>query len=107
LTVTEGAAAKAEANAEASVITGNSFILLAVLIVLVGATVYGLYTRTGSGINPRPWDGSQGAPGAAGREELSGQDEGEGSVLAQHGTDSHASERDRERERESEEGPNG
>jgi hypothetical protein len=79
-------------------ITGSSFIVLAVLVVFAAAIVYGLYTRGGSGINPRPWDGSDGAPGAEGREELSGRDEGEGSALAQHGTDSHASERDGDRD---------
>jgi hypothetical protein len=78
----------------------SSLIVLGVLIVMVFAVAYGLYTRTGSGINPRPWDGSEGAPGAKGREEVSGDDQGEGSALAQHGTDSHASERDAAREAE-------
>ena len=77
-------------------ITGNSFILLAVLGIFVVAIIYALFTRSGSGINPRPWDGSGGAPGAKGPEELSGRDEGEGSALAQHGTDSGGSERDRD-----------
>lgn len=80
-------------------ITGSSFIVLAVLVVFVAAIVYALFTRQGSGIDPRPWDGSGGAPGAKGPEELSGRDEGEGSALDQHGTDSHASERDSERAR--------
>jgi hypothetical protein len=71
-----------------------SGIVLLVLIVFVFAIAYGLYTRKGSGINPRPWDGSDGAPGAEGREEVSGHDRGEGSALAQHGTDSRESERD-------------
>ena len=71
-----------------------SGIVVAVLVILVIATIYSLYTRQGSGINPRPWHGSEGAPGAEGAEELSGRDEGEGSTLAQHGTDSDASERD-------------
>ena len=70
----------------------GSLIFVIVLIVILAGVVYGLYTRVGSGINPRPWDGSAGAPGAKGREELSGIDEGEGSPFAQHGTDSHASE---------------
>lgn len=78
----------------------SNLIVLAVLIMFVFAIAYGLYTRKGSGINPRPWDGSEGAPGAEGREEVSGHDQGEGSALAQHGTDSHASERDAERKRE-------
>ena len=35
-------------------ITGNSFILLGVLILLVFGTAYGLFTRQGSGINKHP-----------------------------------------------------
>lgn len=35
-------------------ITGNSFILLGVLIILVFAIAYGLFTRQGSGINQHP-----------------------------------------------------
>ena len=76
-----------------------SGVLLAVLVILVIAVIYGLYTRQGSGIETRPWDGSEGAPGAEGPEEVSGRDEGEGSALAQHGTDSGASERDAWRRR--------
>lgn len=71
-----------------SFVSGNSFILLAVLVVLVIAVGIGLFTRKGSGIETRPWDGSQGAPGAAGPEEVSGHDEGEGSSLSQRGTGS-------------------
>ena len=74
-------------------VSGNSLILLAVLVVLVLFVGIGLYTRRGSGIQTRPWDGSQGAPGAAGPEEVSGRDEGEGSALDQHGTDSKDTER--------------
>ena len=76
-----------------SFISGNSLILLAVLVIMVAAVIVALYTRRGSGIETRPWDGSQGAPGAEGPEEVSGRDEGEGSTLAQHGTDSKDSER--------------
>jgi hypothetical protein len=74
-------------------VSGNSLILLAVCVLMVLFVGIGLYTRRGSGINTRPWDGSQGAPGAAGPEELSGRDEGEGSTLSQHGTDSNDTER--------------
>lgn len=35
-------------------ISGNSFILLGVLVLLVFGTSYGLYTRQGSGINKHP-----------------------------------------------------
>ena len=69
-----------------SFISGNSLILLAVMIVTLIGVIFALYTRKGSGIETRPWDGSQGAPGAEGAEEVSGQDEGEGSALNQHGT---------------------
>ena len=67
-------------------ISGNSLILLAVLIVMVVGVGIALYTRKGSGIETRPWDGTQGAPGAEGPEEVTGRDEGEGSVLDQRGT---------------------
>ena len=67
-------------------VSGNSLILLAVLLVLVVFVGIALYTRRGSGIETRPWDGTQRAPGAAGPEEVSGRDEGEGSALDQHGT---------------------
>lgn len=40
-------------------ITGNSFILLGVLIVIVFAVAYGLFTRQGSGINKHPVEDSQ------------------------------------------------
>ena len=68
-------------------VSGNSLILLAVLVVMVVFLGIGLYTRRGSGIETRPWDGSQGAPGAAGPEEVTGRDEGEGSSLDQRGTE--------------------
>ena len=68
-------------------VSGNSLILLAVLVLLVVFVGIGLYTRRGSGINTRAWDGTQGAPGAAGPEEVTGRDEGEGSALDQRGTD--------------------
>jgi hypothetical protein len=35
-------------------LAGGSFILLAVLVALVAAIAYGLYTRQGSGINKHP-----------------------------------------------------
>ena len=40
-------------------LAGGSFVLLAVLIMLVGAIGYGLYTRQGSGINKHPRADSQ------------------------------------------------
>lgn len=35
-------------------ISGNSYILLAVLVVLVFGVAYGLFTRQGSGVNQHP-----------------------------------------------------
>lgn len=78
--------------------SGGALIFLAFLIVFLIVLIYSLYTRQGSGINPRPWDGGEGAEGAKGPEELSGRDEGEGSALQTHGTDSHSSERDAARD---------
>lgn len=40
-------------------ITGNSYILLGVLIAIMFGAAYGLYTRQGSGINKHPRDDSQ------------------------------------------------
>lgn len=40
-------------------VTGNSFILLGVLVAMVFAVSYGLYTRQGSGINKHPGPDSQ------------------------------------------------
>ena len=55
---------------------------IAVMLMAVG---YGYFTREGSGIASHPTHGDD-APGAIGRTESSGQDEGDGSVLATHGT---------------------
>lgn len=49
----------------------GSLIFLAVIIVFLLAVVYGFWTRTGSGINQRPHDGSDGAPGAEGPSRIS------------------------------------
>jgi hypothetical protein len=44
---------------------GGAFIFLGVVIFLVIALIHGLYTRSGSGINSRPYAQSHGdAPGA-------------------------------------------
>ena len=40
-------------------ISGNSFILLGVMIAMVFAVSYGLFTRQGSGINKHPMGDSQ------------------------------------------------
>lgn len=65
---------------------GGSLIFLAVIIVFFFAIVFGFYTRRGSGINQRPSDGLDGAPGAEGQSETSGRDMGEGDTLDTHGT---------------------
>jgi hypothetical protein len=56
-------------------LAGGNEIFLGVIVVLVIAVIYGLYTRTGSGIDQHPyrhiWGG---APGAAHDSELSGSD---------------------------------
>ena len=43
----------------AAEVSGNSFILLGVLVIMVFAIGYGLYTRQGSGINRHPRQDSQ------------------------------------------------
>jgi hypothetical protein len=65
--------------------TGSSLILLAVLIVLVPAVAYGLYTVRGSGISLHRHS-DQRAPGAKGPSEETGVDRGEGSAMDQDGT---------------------
>ena len=76
-------------------ISGNSYIFLAVLIIMVPAIGYMLFSVRGSGISLRPHDGSDGAPGAKGPSEASGVDQGQGSATdsdatgtsdSQHGT---------------------
>lgn len=52
-------AAAVQTSTPIAEITGNSFILLAVLVILVFATAYGLYSRQGSGINQHPTADSQ------------------------------------------------
>jgi len=69
---------------------GGSFIFLAVIVVIFFAVAYGYFTKRGSGINTRSWDGESSggtrAPGAKGPESVTGKDEGEGSNLDTHGT---------------------
>lgn len=67
-------------------LAGGSFIFVAILILIFAGVVYGFYTRQGSGIDEHPSDGLDGAPGAEGPSEVSGQDQGEGSALDTHGT---------------------
>lgn len=73
-------------------ITTSSLLLLAVLIIMVPAVAYALFTVRGSGISKTPSDGrgeadgSGGAPGAVGPSEEAGVDLGEGSAT---GSDRH------------------
>lgn len=52
-------------------LAGGSFIFLGFIILFLLAIVWGYFTRTGSGINQRPHDGSDGAPGAEGPSRIS------------------------------------
>jgi hypothetical protein len=65
---------------------GGSYIVVGVVVVLIVGLIAGFYTRTGSGIDDHPSDGGDGAPGAKGASEPSGQDQGEGSAFSTHGT---------------------
>ena len=54
---------------------GGSFIFLAFMIIFFFAIAYGYFSRTGSGINPRPYGKVYGgAPGANVPGEVSGHD---------------------------------
>jgi hypothetical protein len=72
-----------------------SLILLVVLVVVVLAVAYGLFTARGSGISKNRYEGRHAPPGAEGPSEASGTDQGEGSATSpdfktgrdpQHGT---------------------
>ncbi|MDQ3102690.1 MAG: hypothetical protein M3Q53_02465 [Actinomycetota bacterium] len=52
-------AIEASVGTQVAEITGSSFILLGVLVVVVFAVAYGLFTRQGSGINKHPRGDSQ------------------------------------------------
>lgn len=75
-------------------ITGYSFILLGVLVILVFAIAYGLFTRQGSGINKHPVGDSQdpvlgdqtkGKDDEEEEDERAGVDLSEGSAMDQRG----------------------
>ncbi|HEX8065228.1 MAG TPA: hypothetical protein VF520_01745 [Thermoleophilaceae bacterium] len=56
-------------------LAGGSWIMLGVMIFMFFGVVLGYYTRTGSGINPRPYGKVYGgAPGAIGPADVSGKD---------------------------------
>ena len=62
----------------ATVFANGSLIFLAFLVVAFFGVVFGYFTRTGSGINPRPYGKIHGgAPGAFGPGNVSGRDDRE------------------------------
>ncbi len=76
--------------------TGNSFVLLGVLVVFVFALAYGLFKVKGSGISRTPTGKGEGNAGSVGPSEESGKDQGQGSATGsdtygasdpQHGTE--------------------
>lgn len=67
-------------------LAGGSLIFVAIVVLILAGVVYGFYTRGGSGIDEHPSDGQDSAPGAEGRSEVSGKDQGEGSAFDTHGT---------------------
>jgi hypothetical protein len=64
---------------------GGSYVILGVSILILVGLIYGFFTRSGSGIDSHPTDSRGGSPGAVGRTEASGQDEGESHVFSDHG----------------------
>ena len=59
----------------AMTLAGGSWIFLGVILLSLAGVVFGYYTRTGSGINPRPYNKIYGgAPGAFGPGDVSGKD---------------------------------
>jgi hypothetical protein len=70
-------------------LVGGSWIFLGVLFTMLVGTVYGLYTRTGSGINQRPYANRYGnAPGAFRRSEIGSEISGRDGIasLSSRGT---------------------
>ena len=65
--------------------TAQAGMLVFAVIFILGA-MYGMFTRTGSGIEQRPGGSESSAPGAEGPSELSGQDQGEGTAFSSEGT---------------------
>lgn len=76
-------------------VSGNSFILLGVLVLMVFGVAYALFSVKGSGISLTPSAKDSGEAGAVGPSEPSGVDQGQGSATGsdlhgasdpQHGT---------------------
>ncbi len=81
--------------AVAGAISGNSLILLGVMIVLVFAIAFGMLRKRGSGIDAHPGE-HQSAPGSSGPSEEASADQGQSSATgsahkgdrdSQHGTE--------------------
>ena len=73
-------------DASVGAVTGNSFVLLGVLVVFVFALAYGLFKVKGSGISRTPTGKGEGNAGAVGPTEEAGVDTGQGSAT---GSDAH------------------
>ena len=73
------------ASAMPLALAGGSFVFLGVILMLLVGVIYGFFTRAGSGIDSHPTDSRGESPGAVGRTEASGQDEGESHVFSSHG----------------------
>jgi hypothetical protein len=67
-------------------LAAGGWIVVVVMLLFLAGVIYGFYTRAGSGIEEHPLDSDEQAAGAQGPSEVSGKDEGEGSVLDSHGT---------------------
>jgi hypothetical protein len=67
-------------------LAGGSWVILLVMLLILAGVIYGFYTREGSAIDEHPGGAESEAPGAEGKSEVSGKDEGEGSALDTHGT---------------------
>ncbi|CAN5439516.1 hypothetical protein BH20ACT15_BH20ACT15_06840 [soil metagenome] len=69
-------------------LAGGSWIVLAVLIVFVFVVAYSLFTRLGSGMNPRHDEGEYHSGGSEDGDEAEESDENreEGAALKTHGT---------------------
>lgn len=69
-------------------LAGGSLIFLGVVLLLLVGLISGFFTRKGSGIDQHPIDSRGESPGAVGRTEISGRDEGQGSAeeFSTHGT---------------------
>jgi hypothetical protein len=68
--------------------SSGGLIVVTVFLVVIVAVAFGIFSRQGSEIDEHPLGGERndGAPGAEGPSELSGQDADASSAFDQHGT---------------------